>query len=508
MTQSSTDTYRQLCDSVRETALLKSASALLQWDERTMLPRRGGEYRAEQVAMLAGLIHTHQTDPQLGEWLHELSDDAPSNQTTDDQSVTVRELKREYEKQTKLPRRLVEELAQASVLGQQKWSIARQDNDFDAFASQLETILHLKREQAEAIGYEDCAYDALLDDFEPLQRTSEVTKVLSELRESLVPLVAAIQDSPRTANKNILTRDYPITVQADFCRRAARQIGFDFDRGRLDETNHPFCSSMGPHDCRITTRYNQNLFPMAFFGTLHEAGHGMYDQGLRTDWHGLPPGSYVSLGVHESQSRLWENLVGRSYPFWKFFFPLAQNAFPQPLKTTSLDEFYFAINDVRPSLIRVEADEVTYNLHIIIRFELEQALLDSHLSVRELPTAWNDLYRKYLGIEPANDAEGVLQDIHWSAALFGYFPTYSLGNLYAAQLFDRAKEDLGDLDTQFERGVFQPLLQWLQTNIHQRGQAIHAADLVKQVVGSPISPQPLIRYLYEKLGPLYGIEPD
>ena len=506
MAQSPPDTFHQLCEYVRETALLVSASALLQWDERTLLPPRGGEYRAEQVALLAGLIHARQTDPQLRDWLHELDGHSGGNEATDDQAVAVRELRRQYKKQTKLPRRLVEELSRAAVLGQQKWSAARQCNDFATFAPQLKKILNLKREQAAAIGYEECAYDVLLDDFEPLQRTSEVTQVLSELRESLVPLVAAIQDSPRAPNRDILTRDYPVGAQAEFGRRAAHQIGFDFERGRLDETDHPFCSSMGPHDCRITTRYEKNFFPMAFFGTLHEAGHGMYDQGLRNEWYGLPPGSYVSLGVHESQSRLWENFVGRNQPFWRFFFPLAQKAFPLSLESVGLDDFYFAINDVRPSMIRVEADEVTYNLHIIVRFELEQALIDGNLSVRDLPAAWNDLYRKYLGIEPTNDAEGVLQDIHWSAALFGYFPTYSLGNLYAAQLFERALADLRDLDTQFEQGEFQPLLEWLRTNVYRWGKAHSAAELVKRVAGSPISHQPLVRYLYDKLGPLYGIE--
>jgi len=506
MAHSPEDIFRQLCDHARQTALLTSTSSLLQWDERTLMPPRAGEFRADQVASLAGLIHSRQTDPQLGDWLRELNERYHDLDAANDQAATVRELYREYNKQTKLPRRLVEELSRAAVLGQQTWSAARQNNDFETFAPHLDEILKLKREQAAAIGYEDCAYDALLDDFEPLQRTREVTRVLSELREALVPLVAAVQDSARVPQRDLLTRNFPVSVQAEFGRKTAQRIGFDFDCGRLDETDHPFCSAMGPHDCRITTRYDENFFPMAFFGTLHEAGHGIYEQGLRSDWYGLPLGSYVSLGVHESQSRLWENLVGRSLPFWQFFFPLAQESFPQSLESVDVGQFYFAINDVRPSMIRVEADEVTYNLHIIIRFELEQALINGDLSVSDLPVAWNELYQKYLGIEPANAAEGVLQDIHWSAALIGYFPTYSLGNLYAAQLFERAKADLGDLDLLFSQGCFEPLLQWLRTHVHLQGRTYSAAELVENVAGSPISHEPLVRYLYDKLGPLYQIE--
>jgi len=263
---------------------------------------------------------------------------------------------------------------------------------------------------------------------------------------------------------------------------------------------------MGPHDCRITTRYDEAFFPMAFFGTLHEAGHGIYEQGLPSDQYGLPLGNFVSLGIHESQSRLWENFVGRSLPFWRFFYPLLQQQIPHTFSSDGLDDFYFSINDVRPSMIRVEADEVTYNLHIIIRFELEQALLTEDLSVWELPGAWNELYEKYLGIQPANVAEGVLQDIHWSAALIGYFPTYSLGNLYAAQLFESAREELGDLDHMFSQGDFVPLLQWLRTHVHRWGQTFTTADLVAKVVRTPLSHEPLVRYLVDKLGPLYQFE--
>jgi len=329
--------------------------------------------------------------------------------------------------------------------------------------------------------------------------------VLAGLREQLTPLVAALVGSGKKPSREILRRRYPVAAQEAFGRQAATAIGFDFQRGRLDVTHHPFCAGMGPHDCRITTRYDEHFFPTAFFGILHEAGHGIYDQGLPTEFYGLPPGTFVSLGIHESQSRLWENAVGRSHAFWRHFFPLAQQQFPDALADVTLDDFHFAVNDVRPSLIRVEADEATYNLHIIIRFELERALLSGELAAADLPGAWREKYRGCLGIEPPNDADGVLQDIHWSAGLVGYFPTYTLGNLYAAQFFQQADADLGGVEPLLARGEFAPLWQWLRDRIHARGQCLTASELVADVTGRPLSPQPLLDQLRHKFEPLYGI---
>ncbi len=323
------------------------------------------------------------------------------------------------------------------------------------------------------MGYADCPYDALLDDFEPDELTANVRRVLADLREQLVPLVAAIGASSRRPNGEIFKRSFPVDRQEAFGKQAATAIGFDFSAGRVDVTAHPFCTTLGPRDCRITTRYHEDYFPAAFFGTLHESGHGMYEQGLPPEKYGLPTGEAISLGVHESQSRMWENLVGRSLSFWKHFYPEAQKQFPQVLNDVSLEDFYFAVNNVRPSLIRIEADEATYNLHILIRFELEQDLLDGKLSAADAPEAWHEKYRKYLGVSSPTDADGVLQDVHWSAGLIGYFPTYSLGNLYAAQYFEQARKDLGDLDAMFARGEFQPLLAWLRENIHRHGQRVH-----------------------------------
>lgn len=497
--------YDQVCQHARETAMLAAAESALGWDERTMMPPEAAEYRADQLTLLAGVIHRRRTDARLGEWLGELAESPLAADRHSEQGTTIRQLKRDYEKRVKLPQSLVEELARTASLGQHAWQSARENNDFASFEPLLARTYELKRAQAAALGYKECPYDALLDDFEPNELTSNITRVLAGLRQALVPLVSAIAGSSRRPDVSIVSRRYPIGLQEQFSRAAAAQVGFDFRRGRLDVTAHPFCTGLGPHDCRITTRYEEHFFNCAFFGTLHEAGHGIYDQGLRADVYGLPPAEAVSLGIHESQSRMWENLVGRSRAFWQHFYPAAQQTFPDALAHESLDDFYFAINDVRPSLIRVEADEATYNLHILIRFELEQALLGDELTVHDLPAAWNDRYEQYLGIRPETDAEGVLQDIHWAAGLVGYFPTYSLGNLYASQFFEQAHADLGDLSAQFARGEFQPLREWLGTNIHSQGQCYTAAELVQKITGKPLSHAPLMAHLRNKLAPLYGL---
>lgn len=501
----SAHTFEKLSAHARETALLSSVAELLGWDERTKMPPAAGAYRAEQMTYLSSLVHRRQTDGQLGDWLDQLADSDLASNPHSDTGATIRQMRREYDKLTKLPQSLVEELTRASVLGQQAWVEARKNDDFATFAPILETIVSLKRQQADAIGYEDCPYDALLDDFEPGETTKNVSRILEALRRELVPLVAAIADSSRKPDLSILKRSYPIGSQEEFGIEAAAAIGFEFDRGRLDVTHHPFCAGMGPNDCRLTTRYDERFFPSGFFSILHEAGHGIYDQGLRSDQFGLPPGSYISLGIHESQSRMWENMVGRSRPFWRHFYPAAQKKFPEALSGTKLEDFCFAVNDVRPSLIRVEADEATYNLHIIIRFELEQALINDRLAINDLPEAWNQKYRDYLGIEPPSDADGVLQDVHWSAALIGYFPTYALGNLYAAQFYAQAVRDVGPLEEQFERGEFTSLLGWLREKIHHPGRCFTARELVETITGQPLSHAALIAYLQDKYTDYYGL---
>ncbi|MCC6126216.1 MAG: carboxypeptidase M32 [Pirellulales bacterium] len=505
MSQNFERLFDDVCHHARRAAMLTSISALLEWDERVYLPAAGSEYRAEECTYLAGMMHERWIDAKFGDSLAALAESPLAVDPASDAAVVVRRLKHQRDKKIKLPQSLVEELARTAVLGQHAWQEARKQNNFGMFRPLLEKTIDLKKQQAEALGYADCPYDALLDDFEPDERTANIRRALRDLREQLVPLVAAIGASAKRPKTEILKRPFPVAQQEAFGKLAAAAIGFDFEAGRVDVTAHPFCTTLGPRDCRITTRYHEDFFPAAFFGTLHEAGHGMYEQGLPAENYGLPTGEAISLGVHESQSRMWENLVGRSKSFWKFFYPEAKKQFPQALDGVSLDDFYFAVNDVRPSLVRIEADEATYNLHILIRFELEQDLLDGKLAAADAAEAWRDRYRQYLGVGSPTDADGVLQDVHWSAGLFGYFPTYSLGNLYAAQYFEQARKELGDLDAMFARGEFRPLLDWLRANIHRHGQCYTAAELVERVTGKPLSHEPLMRHLRGKFGELYGV---
>ena len=497
--------YSALCEHVRETGYLESTAALLEWDQQTKMPALASDYRSEQITHFAGLIHQRKIDPRVGEWLEHLADSPLAADPASDSGATIRILKREYEKRIKLPATLVMELARAASVGQTQWVEARRENDFKGFAPQLKKIFELKKSEAEAIGYAEVPYDALLDEYEPGARTSEVAGILEALRQELVPLVAQIKGSSYRAPVDILNRNFPIDQQRLLGRTASEAIGFDYRKGRLDVTHHPFCTEMGPKDCRITTRYDENFFSGSLFGTLHEAGHGIYEQGLRSEYYSLPPGKYCSLGIHESQSRLWENLVGRRLSFWQYFYPQAQGLFQEALGDVSLGEFYHAINHVEPSLIRVEADEATYNLHIIIRFELEQAIINGELDTDDLPDAWNEKYLRYLGIQASEDANGVLQDVHWSAGLVGYFPTYSLGNLYASQIFDAANAQLGDLDTMFQAGDFVPLKNWLNEKVHDVGQCLSGPQLGVQVTGIELSHEALMCHLREKLIPIYGL---
>ncbi len=385
MTENMSPMYEQVCSHARQMALIASIESLLGWDERTYLPPAGGEYRAEQSTFIAGLVHQRWVDKSFGDHLEALAAGPLAADPTSDTAVVIRRLKRTRNKKIKLPQSLVEELTRTAVLGQQAWQEARQRNDFALFRPLLEKTIFLKKQQAEALGYEEHPYDALLDDYEPEARTADIARVLAGLREQLVPMVTTILLSGRLPRTDVLQRDFPLETQKTFGRRIAEAIGFDFTRGRIDVTAHPFCAGIGPHDCRITTRYDENSFNMALFGILHEAGHGLYEQGLPAQHYGLPLGEAISLGIHESQSRLWENFVGRSRAFWNFFYPQAQELFPLALGHVTLNDFYFAINEVRPSLIRVEADELTYNLHILIRFELELALLEGDLQAADLP---------------------------------------------------------------------------------------------------------------------------
>lgn len=493
--------------------MLESCSAVLGWDEQTYMPEGAAAHRGDQMALLAGLAHERATAPRMGELLEALAADAEGDTI---EAANVRQLKRDYDRQTKLPRPLVEEIARTTSLAQQEWIVARREVDYKRFQPWLERVVDLKRQESACVGAglepggRDAAailYDPLLDEYESGAETVKLRTLFNALRLELKPLVGEIVEAAknRPGHAGILDRSFPVDRQKTFGEAAASALGFDFQRGRLDVSAHPFCTGIGPGDVRVTTRYDERQFADAFFGVLHEVGHGLYEQGLPVEQYGAPAGEAVSLGVHESQSRLWENAVGRSPAFWRYWFPMARRVFHEALHDVTFDRFLAAVNQVEPSPIRVRADEVTYNLHVLIRFELEQALLTGDLATTDLPSAWNEAYQKTLGIVPKDDAEGCLQDVHWSAGLFGYFPTYTLGNVYAAQLFDKVKYDLPALDESFDRGEYHELLAWLRDKIHVHGRRYAPADLIERAVDAPIDPHVLVMSLRHKYGSLYGL---
>jgi carboxypeptidase Taq len=497
--------YERLLDLSREIHLIDASMAMLDWDQKTYIPRGGTENRGNQLALLAGISHQKSTAPEIGDLLKQLEGSPLTADADSFEAANIREIKHSYDKLVKVPQSLVEELTKVTTVAHGVWADARKKSDFSIFFPYLEKIIKLKQQQAEAVGYKKHPYDALLDDFEPGSTIEKVAKIFADFRDELVGLVKAIAGSKKQPDATIMSRNYPVDRQDSFGREASAAIGYDYDNGRLDVTIHPFCTGIGPGDVRITTRYNPNHFGQALFGILHESGHGIYEQGLDPKRFGTPGGDSVSLGIHESQSRMFENMVGRSKAFWKHFFPKAQKAFPEALGKVKMDDFHFAINEVKPSFIRVEADEVTYNLHILVRFEIEQAFFSGDLAPKDIPGAWNDKFKSYLGIVPPNDAQGCLQDVHWSAGYIGYFPTYSLGNLYAAQFFHQAQKELGNLNAHFAKGEFGLLKKWLNEKIHILGQRYRAEKLAEVITGEPLSHRYLMDYLKKKYGELYGV---
>lgn len=501
------DAYAELVRRSKELGVINSCAGVLSWDHQTYMPTKGGALRGEQMAFLASLAHQKFTDPKVGELLAAVEASELVRDPEADAAANARELRRAFDRATKIPQSLVEELARVTTQAQQVWEQAKKKNDYASYQPILAQVVKLKRQEADAVGFTGHPYNALIEEYEPGTTVAELKTLFADLTAELAPLVKKIVASPKQPDKSVLEREFPIDRQKVFAESAAVAIGFDFAAGRLDTTAHPFCSGFGPGDCRITTRYNPRFFNEAFFGVMHETGHAMYEQGLPAEHFGTPLGVACSFGIHESQSRLWENQVGRGRPFWEHFFPRLRQTFPTALADVSPDAFHFAINDVRPSLIRVEADEATYNLHIALRFELELALLSGDLTTADLPGAWNERFELLFGLKVPDDARGCLQDIHWSFGGIGYFPTYTLGNLYAAQLMAAARRDLGGpaLDDDFRRGEFGRLKGWLGTHIHRHGQRFRAGELCRRATGAPLSPKPFVAYLREKFGALYGV---
>ncbi len=493
----------KLKETIATLADLNGASALLGWDQQTYMPPGAAEMRGQQTATLNRLAHEIGTSPELGKLLDELR---PYAETLDPDSDDARLIKfaiRDYERATRVPADFIVEQAQVVTLANQAWAEARAKSDFFIFRPHLEKVIELTHRYVGFFPPADHPYDILLDSFEPEMKTAEVKAIFEALRPQQVELIQAIAARP-PVDDSFLHQPFDEQKQWDFGVEVITKFGYDWQRGRQDKSAHPFTGGPGVNDVRITTRVAPNFLNTMLFGTMHEAGHAMYDQGtgqnlVRTNLLGG-----ASLAVHESQSRMWENLVGRSLPFWQHFYPRLQELFPQ-LASVSLEAFYKGINKVQPSLIRVEADEATYNLHIMLRFEIELALIEGKLAVKDLPEFWNAKMQEYLGVTPSNDAQGVLQDIHWSWGLFGYFSTYALGNLISAQLWEKINRDIPDLEAQIRQGQFDALLGWLRTNIHVHGRKFMPQELVQRVVGSKIDPAPYMRYLRKKYGEIYAL---
>lgn len=488
---------------VNEIHDLQATQALLSWDLETNMPEKGAAMRGKQLATLAKLAHQMLTAPDMDELMVSLRQPDIQDKLDTMSQALVREVGKTYDKTRKIPIELLQELVETTTEAHRTWVEARSQQSFKLFEPILRKIVSLNQRLAETLGYEDSPYDALLDEYEPGLTVKQLDPLFEQLKADLVPLLHAIQNSG-TVPPVLPEGFYPAEQQLAFSRNILTAMGFDFDAGRLDLSPHPFSSGSSTLDVRLTTRIDERDVFSALSSSMHEGGHGMYEQGINPDFNRTPLAEGTSLGIHESQSRMWENQVGRSHAFWQAFYPALQALFPN-LNAVPLNTFYQAINRVQPSLIRVEADEVTYNLHILVRYEIEKALIEGHMSVDEIPEAWNAKMQSYLGITPDHDGNGCLQDIHWSHGSFGYFPTYTLGNLYAAQFFHTAKQHIPDLESQIAQGHLRPLKSWLNQHIHWVGKSENAATIVQRVTGGPLEARHFVDYLWDKYGALFGI---
>ena len=493
---------QQLRERLAEIADLNAASGVLSWDQQTKMPPRGGELRAEALATLARISHELFVADDTGRLLDAATAECNGDRESED-ALLIRHVSRRWAKATKVPSDLATALARSSSIGQEAWVAARRDNDFAAFAPHLEHNLELARRYADCFADFDVPYDALLDDYQPQMTSAQVRALFDQLKAELVPLITEL--SARTVDDSMLHREVPIQAQRRLVDDVIALMGFDPEGWRLDDTVHPFATSFGPDDVRITTRWEPSYFPTSLFGAMHECGHGLYEAGIGKDLQRSPLGHVDSLGLHESQSRMWENMVGRGRSFSAVLAPRIAEAFGGEFAALDSETLFRVLNRVSPSLIRIEADEATYSLHIVLRFELEQELLDGQLSVADLPEAWNARVREYLGIEVPSDALGVLQDVHWSAGLIGYFPTYALGNMIAGQLWECAHAEMPDLEDQIAAAELGGLRNWLGEKIHRHGSRYTTEELLDRVVGGPIAVEPFIGYLKKKLGDAYGV---
>ncbi|MFT4549392.1 MAG: carboxypeptidase Taq [Verrucomicrobiales bacterium] len=484
--------YQSLTELSKEIALLSSTASVLGWDQETFLPPKGVAYRADQMAQLSGMVHRKATSTEFGELISKCEDEQPADGSP--QAANVREWRWNYDRDTKLPSEFVEGFQKAKSLAMQAWQAARKDNDFDAFRPHLEKVIQFNREKADHWGYETCRYDALLDTYERGVTTTQLTATFDELKQELVGIAAAAHEKSKSIPADRLIGHYPISAQKQFNQEVAAAFGFDFEAGRIDTTTHPFCTGLGPADTRLTTRYDESDFTSSLYGVMHECGHGLYDQNLPAEFHGTPVGNAVSLGIHESQSRLWENHVGRKPEFWMHWFDRAAEIFP-PLRKLDAAQVAESITRTQPSFIRVEADEVTYDLHVLLRFEIEKKLIAGDLEASDVPAAWNELCENLLGLKVEKHTDGCLQDIHWSMGAIGYFPTYTLGNLNAALLYKQALAEKPEIPKELAGGEYTTLLDWMKQHVHHPGSQHLPKDLLKNATGSDLNAKAHLEHL-------------
>ncbi|MEC5142340.1 carboxypeptidase M32 [Chitinophaga sp. 212800010-3] len=490
----STELYDDYRSRMQKIADVRNALAVLGWDQETYLPEKGARFRGQQITTLSTIAHELFTAPELDNVLQALKG---SKELTPTELKNIELSAEDVEKNKKYPASFVAEMSTVTNECYHAWIKARKANDYTLFAPALSKMISLKKQEAALLGYEGHPYNALLNEYEKGATTSMLDTIFNEVKTALSPLLAKIEARPEV-NKEFLHHFYNRDTQWNFGISLLKNMGYDMQAGRQDVSEHPFTTSFNPFDVRVTTRIDENDFGNMTWSCIHEGGHALYEQGLPPDQYGLPCGEATSLGIHESQSRLWENNVGRSLAFWQHHYPRLQQLFPENLNTVSLNDFYLAINKVQPSLIRTEADELTYHFHIMIRYEIEKGLIDGSIDVKDLKHTWNDYYRQYLHVTVPDDVQGVLQDIHWSHGSFGYFPTYSLGSFYAAQFFAAAQQQIPDLDKSIASGNYQSLLEWLRTNIHPYGRFYTSNELCKKVTGQPLAFGNFLAYAEKK----------
>ncbi len=491
-------------EKINEVADLVGAQAVLGWDQQTYMPAGGAEGRGEQLSTLAKLTHDQFISDEVGALLEDLLPYAEKLDPNSDDARLIKVTAREYKKQKLIPSKWVSEFAQLTTVAQEAWVSARADSNFKHFQPYLEKIVQMRREYANYFAPYAHIYDPLLDDYEPGLKTAEVQQIFNKLRTAQVELIRAIINRPQV-NNDFLQVTLDEKKQWDFGVDVITKFGYDWQRGRQDKAAHPFTTTFSLGDVRITTRFIPNSGSSALFSTMHECGHALYEQGISPALRRTLLMTGASMALHESQSRLWENLVGRSKEFWECFYPKYQSLFPETFGNVGLDEFYQGINKVAPSLVRVEADEATYNLHVMLRLEMEIGMLDGSMQISDLPAIWNDKMRDYLGLVPPDDGVGVLQDIHWAGGMIGYFPTYSLGNLVSVQLWEKILEDIPALPAHIRQGNFEPLLTWLHDKVHSHGAKYDPQDMVKRITGSTITPEPYMNYLTKKYSDIYHL---